>query len=95
MQAARATHAYEELIVGDYLEEISLIKNNTYDMILAIDSIQYISDVSILFANVSRVLRKDGLFVFSIDLLEVGRRGWMDVYMHLSVYLYVCMYVCM
>jgi SAM-dependent methyltransferase len=54
-----------KFFVADLEEPLNFIKNNTFDIILAPLIIHYINDWNPLFLELSRILIKNGLFIFS------------------------------
>ncbi|MFA4820332.1 MAG: methyltransferase domain-containing protein [Candidatus Aenigmatarchaeota archaeon] len=54
------------LIKGD-IQTLRGIRSNSYDIVFSSFALQYIADLTKCFKEVHRVLKKGGLFVFSID----------------------------
>lgn len=48
-------------------EDLSRYKNNKFDIVLSVFAMQYISDLDKCFDEVSRILKKGGRFIFSLD----------------------------
>ncbi len=55
-----------KLIRGD-IQTLKGIKSNSYDIVFSAFALQYIQDLTKCFREVHRVLKKNGLFVFSVD----------------------------
>lgn len=55
-----------KLIKGD-IQTLKGIKSDSYDIVFSAFALQYIPDLTKCFKEVHRVLKKDGLFVFSLD----------------------------
>jgi len=49
------------------IQTLKGIKSNTYDVVFSAFAIQYVPNLSMIFREVYRVLKKDGVFVFSFD----------------------------
>ena len=68
IEKAKITGCYTSLHVGDVE---SILKKETYDMIIACDVFVYIGNLQSIFQSVSKCLNpKHGLFAFSTELLD-------------------------
>ena len=69
IEKARARGLYADLAVADletYLEEPC----GAYDLIVAADTLVYLGDLARIFAGVRRRLKKDGVFLFTVEKKE-------------------------
>lgn len=48
-------------------ENLSQFKDNEFDIVLSVFAMQYINNLDKCFSEVSRILKKDGRFIFSLD----------------------------
>ncbi|MBU6443808.1 MAG: methyltransferase domain-containing protein [Alphaproteobacteria bacterium] len=81
IEKARARGVYADLAVADletFLEE----EGCAYDLILAADTLVYLGDLARVFAGAARRLKKDGVFLFTVEKkdgegFELGpKRRW-------------------
>jgi predicted TPR repeat methyltransferase len=63
---AAKKHIYDELHVSDFNVFLEQVKES-FDTVVAADVLNYIGDLSRTFANVSAVLRQDGVFAFTVE----------------------------
>ncbi|BAU48048.1 methyltransferase [Sulfurifustis variabilis] len=70
---ARELNVYDELLIGDLLEPIS-ISVRSYDLIVSADVFVYIGDLSRVFSACRRTLRSGGLLAFSTETDESADR---------------------
>ncbi|MBV8976785.1 MAG: methyltransferase domain-containing protein [Alphaproteobacteria bacterium] len=61
---ARRRGVYDDLRVGD-IERIA--GEGVYDQLLAADTLVYLGDLATMFAGAARLLRSDGLFLFTVE----------------------------
>jgi predicted TPR repeat methyltransferase len=64
---AAAKRIYDELAIGDAVAWLCERPDGSADLALAADVFIYIPDLAPVFAQVSRVLRPDGLFAFTVQ----------------------------
>lgn len=65
LQKAAEKHVYDSLAKGD-VNELDAASNSA-DLVIAADVFVYVGDLDQAFANVARVLVRDGLFAFSVE----------------------------
>jgi predicted TPR repeat methyltransferase len=58
---------YDRLIVGDMIEWLASEPENPADLVIAADAFVYLADLAPICRAVSRVLRPDGLFAFTVE----------------------------
>jgi len=68
IEQARARGVYDSLSVADI--ETALANGNTYDLILAADTLVYFGDLEHVFANAARALGPNGHFLFTVERKE-------------------------
>src|SRR3954452_919470 len=66
LDKARALGVYEHLVQGDLMEHLRDTPQ-TYDLVLAADVFIYVGDLESVFAGVSRIMNRGGVFCFSIE----------------------------
>jgi predicted TPR repeat methyltransferase len=66
LDKARALGVYEQLVQGDLVEHLRGTPQ-TYDLVLSADVFIYVGDLEPVFAGVSRVLNRGGVFCFSVE----------------------------
>jgi len=66
LELARAKEIYTELCCEELLAYLERTPDAAFDLVVSADVFAYVGDLSAVFAEVARVLRNDGLFVFSI-----------------------------
>jgi len=63
---AKKNNVKVKFILGDF-QNLSLIKSNTQDIVFSAFALQYSPNLYKVFKQVHRILRKNGLFIFSFD----------------------------
>lgn len=71
IEKARSRGVYDELVVGDLVQELSM-RVGLADLVLAADVFVYIGDLEQVFEATAKTLRVDGLFAFSVESTEIG-----------------------
>ena len=66
LDKARALGIYEQLVQGDLVEHLRGTPQ-TYDLVLSADVFIYVGDLEPVFAGVSRVMNRGGVFCFSVE----------------------------
>jgi predicted TPR repeat methyltransferase len=66
LDKARALGVYEQLVQGDLVEHLRGTPQ-TYDLVLSADVFIYVGDLEPVFAGVSRVMNRGGVFCFSAE----------------------------
>ena len=66
LDKARALGVYEQLAQGDLVEHLRGTPQ-TYDLVLSADVFIYVGDLEPVFAGVSRVMNRGGVFCFSVE----------------------------
>jgi len=66
LDKARALGVYEQLVQGDLMEHLRGTPQ-TYDLVLSADVFIYVGDLEPVFAGVSRVMNRGGVFCFSVE----------------------------
>jgi predicted TPR repeat methyltransferase len=90
---ARDKNIYAELHAEDVVGYLDRTPDGVFDLVLSADLFVYLGDLSDVFAKINRVLRADGLFVFSTEqtsentyqgykLETTGRYTHHTVYLH-------------
>ena len=69
LDVARLTKSYNKLIQNDILKYLQKDKTK-FDLITAIDVLNYAPDIKPIFSQISSHLRAGGLFVFSIEITD-------------------------
>jgi len=67
IEKARARALYDDLSVGD-IETVP--GTDAYDLLLAADTLVYLGELQTVFATAARLLRKDSLFLFTVESNE-------------------------
>lgn len=70
IEAANGRGIYDDCILAD-IEEPP-VEDDSFDLVLAADTLVYIGDLSAVMAAARRALRPDGLFLFSVEKKEQG-----------------------
>lgn len=65
------------------LENPLPFKNNTYEQITCIDSMEHIGNLTQLFSEINRILKKDGIFIVSVPNTKRYHK-----YSHISAFTY-------
>jgi predicted TPR repeat methyltransferase len=60
---------YDKLLVGDIVEELSLMEDK-FDLLIALDVLIYVGDVKSIFQAVRKRCKIDSLFVFSVEIQD-------------------------
>ena len=60
---------YDKLLVGDIVEELSLMEDK-FDLLIALDVLIYVGDVKSIFQAVRKRCKFDSLFVFSVEIQD-------------------------
>jgi predicted TPR repeat methyltransferase len=68
MQWAQRRNIYDQLVLGDYVHYLSA-RQDACDLVLAADVFIYAGDLDAVFQAVARLLRKGGLFAFSLEVV--------------------------
>ncbi len=66
LDKARMLGIYEQLVQGDLVEHLRGTPQ-TYDLVLSADVFIYVGDLEPVFAGVSRVMNRGGVFCFSVE----------------------------
>ena len=67
---AKKKDIYTNLIESDIEKYLNTVDKDIYDIVVSSDVFIYIGDVSTIFSQVTDTLKEDGVFAFSIELLE-------------------------
>ncbi len=88
VEKARARGLYDKLEVGDLVETLAR-RSGAYDLVLAVDVLIYIGDISGVMTAVATGLRRGGLFSFSVEAGEESKYALRRTgrYVHSPVYL--------
>lgn len=89
LEEARQRGIYDELIQADIMDFLERA-GNTYDLIIAADVFIYVGNLAAVFSGCKKVLREDGILVFSVETVEgnsyslraSGRYGHANSYIH-------------
>lgn len=57
------------------LEDRLPFKNNTYEQVTCIDSIEHIGNLTQLFSEINRILKKEGIFILSVPNTKRYRKN--------------------
>jgi predicted TPR repeat methyltransferase len=68
MQWAQRRNIYDQLVLGDYVHYLGA-RQDPCDLVLAADVFIYAGDLVAVFEAVARLLRKGGLFAFSLEVV--------------------------
>jgi predicted TPR repeat methyltransferase len=79
LDKARALRVYEQLVQGDLAEHLRGTAQ-TYDLVLSADVFIYVGDLEPVFAGVSRVMNRGGVFCFSVE--QPGEEQMFQLNMH-------------
>lgn len=71
IEAARERKRYHKLVVGEFVEFMSRHKNS-FDVVLAADSLHFLGDLTEFIENAFSALKKDGVLLFSVDEGPLG-----------------------
>lgn len=90
VRRARAKRLYDDLATGDLLAWLDEQPDASADLVLAADVFVYLGDLAPVFSRVARVLRRDGLFAFTVQahpgegvrLGEDGRYAHAEPHLH-------------
>lgn len=72
IQLAAKKGIYDQLIVADIAQFLSTAAPQSFDVILAADTLVYFGELTTLFQSCARVLRPMGLFAFTLECSEIG-----------------------
>jgi len=67
IEQAHATGLYEQLEVADMVEGLRAKADASAELVLAADALVYVSDLSVVLAEVKRVLAPGGLMAFTLE----------------------------
>ena len=67
IEKARERGIYDDLMIGDLVECLSVMDEQSFDLAVAADVFVYLGDLSDIFLQVRRILSPAGLFAFSIE----------------------------
>src|SRR5262249_24960649 len=79
IDAARERGFYDELILGD-LESVMHAPGQSYDLVLAADTMIYLGDLKPTFTGVAKRLEHGGFYVFAVENKE--GEGWEQTAAH-------------
>ena len=71
LDLAKLKHIYDELILSDansFLENCKV----EFDLVVAVDVFIYIGDLSFTFSRLKNLIRKSGLFCFTVEKMNLG-----------------------
>jgi predicted TPR repeat methyltransferase len=66
---AKKLDIYDNLLVGDIVEELSLMEDK-FDLLIALDVLIYVGDAKSIFQIVRKSCQLDSLFIFSVEIQE-------------------------
>ena len=69
---AQAKGCYKEIVLMDMNALLVDLLDSEFDVIMAVDVLQHIGDLEETLCHVQSLLRRDGLFVFTIEVLTEG-----------------------
>jgi predicted TPR repeat methyltransferase len=80
LAVAARKQIYDDLIAADMLAYLQQQRPNSFDLIMAGDTLVYVGDLAPIFESAHRALRSDGLFLFNLEISEdepfrVGQSG--------------------
>ncbi|NQV82788.1 MAG: tetratricopeptide repeat protein [Rhodospirillales bacterium] len=81
MEQALEKGVYDGLFQGDFTGFLNQTED-TYDLVLAVDSFLYIGPLEAVFSGVVRVLRPGGSFAFTVEALDSGNFALRDTCHH-------------
>lgn len=81
MDQAREKGVYDALFQGDFIGFLEQAED-TYDLVLAVDSFLYTGPLEAVFSGVVRVLRTGGAFAFTVETLDSGDFALRDTCHH-------------
>lgn len=89
LAAAEATGIYAELVEADIEAWLEACAPNRFETILAADVFVYLGDLSKIFAGVAKVLKPNGVFLFTVEKSDVAdfELGDRRRYRHSETYL--------
>jgi predicted TPR repeat methyltransferase len=67
LQKAKDKNCYTKLIEGDISNFVIDEKSDTYDMVIACDTLNYFGDLCSLFKSIKNILKNEGIFVFTLE----------------------------
>ncbi len=89
LKIAKATDVYDELLLGDLVSSLKQL-GDTFDLVVAGDVFIYVGELSGVFSEVSRKLKPNGRFIFSVEREETGTHYTLKptgCYAHTKTYL--------
>jgi predicted TPR repeat methyltransferase len=91
VEKARQRGIYDELVVGDLLDQFDRSPDARFDLVAAADVFNYLGDLQPIFQHIRRILTAGGWFCFSIEAAAAGSKNYvLDItgrYRHNSQYL--------
>lgn len=72
IEMARARSVYDRLVAGDLQEFLETLDPSSIDLAVATDVFVYIGRLDEIFTQCARVLRRHGVFAFSLEALVAG-----------------------
>lgn len=91
VELARGHGVYHQLLVADLQDSLMSFPPDTFDLVAAADVFVYVGNLTAAFAGANRVLRKNGLFVFTIEKTQDQKKeftlGKSGRYSHGSAYI--------
>ena len=71
MEKAQEKGVYDALHLNNFIDFMSASSDH-YDLVLSVDAFLYMGPLEDVFLNVSRVLKPEGSFGFTVEYLEEG-----------------------
>jgi predicted TPR repeat methyltransferase len=81
MDQAREKGVYDALFPGDFIGFLEHAEDS-YDLVLAVDSFLYMGPLEAVFSGVVSVLREGGAFAFTVETLDTGDFALRDTCRH-------------
>ena len=73
---ARERGVYDQLVVGDVLDHMTKLEQDTFDLVTSADVFVYIGNLHPVFEHCRRILCPGGLFAFSLEALPDENRDF-------------------
>jgi predicted TPR repeat methyltransferase len=76
LQKAQERGVYDELLEGDITERMEQLPSESFDVSVAADVFVYVGNLAPVFEQCRRILREEGILVFSVERLSDDTRDF-------------------